>query len=155
MNAALAIFCLTVGTFLALLYGSDVGKDDGCIDVKPNQTINISCILLSEALEMFSQESNVSLNLKCLFFANVILQFVSMSCNILVIPSEFKIFRNEHHNNWYSTGSYYWSKYVIEIPFAIIISFIYSIIMFYGTGQLSEIWRFAYFALIIVNKFKS
>jgi hypothetical protein len=115
-----------------------------------NQTLGLNNI--SDAMKILSQESKVTLNLKCHFFAIAFLQFVSMACTILVFPSEVKIFLNEHHNNWYSTSSYYWAKYIIEIPISIIISYVYSFIIYYGTGQLDQNWRFAYFTLISVKK---
>jgi hypothetical protein len=117
-----------------------------------NQTLGLNTI--SDTMKILNQESKVTLNLKCHFFAIAFLQFVSMVCTILVFPSELKIFLNEHHNNWYSTSSYYWAKYIIEIPIVIIISYIYSFIIYYGTGQLNQNWRFAYFTIISVKKKK-
>ena len=46
---------------------------------------------------------------------------------------------------------YYWSKMFVDIPVTIIIAYVYSFIVYYGTGQLMDTFRFAYFTLITVS----
>ncbi|XP_054159278.1 ATP-binding cassette sub-family G member 4-like [Oppia nitens] len=154
VSAALATFSIVVAVMLIYLYGTDIGQENGCMDLyaaavavanrTPTQVSS-----LEQSLRLLSQESKVSLNLKCQFFVVVFLQFVSMACTILVFPSEVRIFLNEHHNKWYSTSSYFWSKFMLEIPVSIVISYVYSFIIYYGTGQLSDAYRYAYFTLIV------
>ena len=47
----------------------------------------------------------------------------------------FQIFFNEHRNHWYSTGSYYLAKNVVELPVVILISYIFSYITYYGVSE--------------------
>ena len=150
VSAALGLFAIGVSALLIYLYGTDIGQDDGCLDLFPTNLFSVNQSF-SETLKNLSQDSAVMLNLKCQFFVVAFLQFVSLSCSILTFPQEVKIFVNEHQNKWYSSSSFFWSKFILEIPPTILISYIYSFIMYYGTGQLNDTFRFSYFTLITVR----
>ncbi|CAG2113474.1 unnamed protein product [Medioppia subpectinata] len=146
----LSLFCLFIAFMLSYLYGWDVGKEDGCLDLHlTNSSLSITTSL-KDALKIVSEESDVIENVKLLFFMNGCLGFVSMACTLLVFPTEVRVFLNEHRNRWYSTSSYYWSKCFVEIPVTIVIAFTFATIMFYSTGQLSDSFRYSYFALNVI-----
>ena len=45
------------------------------------------------------------------------------------------MFANEHRNNWYSTSTYYLAKNFSELPFGLIVPFIYFWIGYYGCSE--------------------
>ncbi|CAG2171101.1 unnamed protein product [Oppiella nova] len=146
----LGIFTLFIAFCLSYLYGFHVGEADGCLDLYLTNTSISKTTSLEEALKIMSEESDVIQNVKLLFFTVTCLGFVSMACTILVFPSEVRIFLSEHHNRWYSTSSYYWSKLFVEIPVCVVISVVYSTIMYFCTGQLPQTFRYSYFTIVSV-----
>ncbi|CAG2180262.1 unnamed protein product, partial [Oppiella nova] len=148
--SGLGIFTLFIAFCLSYLYGFHVGEADGCLDLYLTNTSIFKTTSLEEALKIMSEESDVIQNVKLLFFTVTCLGFVSMACTILVFPSEVRIFLSEHHNRWYSTSSYYWSKLFVEIPVCVVISVVYSTIMYFCTGQLPQTFRYSYFTIVTV-----
>ena len=45
------------------------------------------------------------------------------------------IFFNEHLNRWYSTSTYYLAQSLIELPFVLVVSYLYFWIGYYGYSQ--------------------
>ncbi|CAG2109311.1 unnamed protein product [Medioppia subpectinata] len=148
VSASLAIFSFSVSAFLLYLYDTDIGHESGCLNLFASNETPSMTTSQEQMLHILSQESKVVLNLKCQFFGIAFLQFVSMACTILVFPQEVRIFLNEHHNKWYSTSSYFWAKSMVEIPVSVLIAYVYSFIIYYGTGQPDQTFRYIYFTLI-------
>ena len=42
---------------------------------------------------------------------------------------------NEHHNRWYSTSTYYLARSLTELPFAMIVAYLYFWIGYYGNSE--------------------
>ena len=42
---------------------------------------------------------------------------------------------NEHHNHWYSTSTYYLAKSLTELPFVLIVSYLYFWIGYFGCSE--------------------
>ncbi|XP_054160034.1 ATP-binding cassette sub-family G member 4-like [Oppia nitens] len=123
-----------------------------CLNVTMTTTNSTSMkqVSLEQAMKIIDQNSDVVQNSKCLFFSVVIIGFLTMSCSVLSFPHEVRVFLNEHKNKWYSTGSYYWAKSLTDLPMIVTVAIIYSTIMYYGTGQLNEMFRYYYFTIIMV-----
>lgn len=138
-----AVFCLLIGCFLILLYG-DVGENDGCFDLQP-KVHNFS-----DQVAQFEKENIVMKNFKFLFFGVVFLNFISMAGVVLTFPSDVKIFLNEHANGWYSSSSYFWAISSHDVPFFLVLGYVYGMLIYYGTLQINEQFRFGYFILYLL-----
>ena len=42
---------------------------------------------------------------------------------------------NEHHNHWYSTSTYYLAKILTELPFVLIVSYLYFWVGYFGCSE--------------------
>ncbi|CAG2116634.1 unnamed protein product, partial [Medioppia subpectinata] len=167
------IFLTSLGVILCYLYGWDIGETDGCLDLMVANSSQPTNSSLDGGLELPREQSDVTENLKLLFFACGAAGFVAMASTVLAFPAEVRVFLNEHRNRWYSTSSYYWSKSLIEIPVTVIwpplyshfrpkcakslieipvtvtLSVLYSTIIFYASGQESdEFFRYGYFVMV-------
>ena len=93
--------------------------------------------------------SPVNINLRYIYLSVQCLQFLGLM--ITIFTQDIGIFLSEHENKWYSTGSYFWSKTLLDIPNILIISYIYSLVIYLGSGQLMDMYRMAYFILFSVR----
>ncbi|CAG2108024.1 unnamed protein product, partial [Medioppia subpectinata] len=133
---------------MSYLYDFDVGQRTACIDrLNGTQTARTASARL--ALRLAAKDLAVSENVKLLFFVNSSLGFLALAATVLTIPIEIRVFINEHRNRWYSTGAYYWSKCLVELPVLTLIGVIYSTMVYFISDQESDAFRWAYFTMIV------
>lgn len=72
----------------------------------------------------------------------------TMMLTILTFPTEMNILKKEHFNRWYSLGSYYTSVTLVDIPVSIFCCILFSVIVYFMSGQPMEIERFSMFVAI-------
>jgi len=54
---------------------------------------------------------------------------------VLTFPSEVKIFLNEQQNRWYSPGSYYWAKNLVDLIVGLVITYLFTWSTYVFTNQ--------------------
>lgn len=134
-----------------LLFGPYIGGIDGC------PLPHILTMELSELLEITKDRAGIQTALLQLFqnFAFVyvmIFQIVLVTVGIfcLSFPMEAKILRKEYRNSWYSSGSYFIGRSLAELPFQIFFTTCYTVISYYGTGQIHSWDRLMGFVTILI-----
>lgn len=148
-------FMLLTAVFTHFVYKAEIGSDPDCVlstsYLESNATAKHMHLLkvIANPLDYVNKETNSILNSKSQFCAVSFLCFVSMACTIILFPGEVRLFKNEHLNRWYSTGSYFLAKMLTEIPMTIIISLAFAAIIYYGTNQPPELFRFGYYGLAL------
>ncbi|XP_069686168.1 ATP-binding cassette sub-family G member 1-like [Periplaneta americana] len=66
------------------------------------------------------------------------------------VPMEASVFLHEHHNNWYSLKSYYFSKTVADLPLQILCATLFLIGSYFLTDQPLDIRALQFWALHII-----
>ncbi|KAF7988675.1 hypothetical protein HCN44_001248 [Aphidius gifuensis] len=72
----------------------------------------------------------------------------SMMLTILTFPTEMSILTKEHFNRWYSLKMFYTSVTLIDIPVSIVSCFLFTIIIYFMSGQPADLTRFTMFFVI-------
>lgn len=84
-----------------------------------------------------------------LIFSVLMHQMMSpMMMMILTFPSELGVLTKEHFNRWYSLKMYYASLTVMDVPLSIFCCILFSVIMYWMTGQPLEWNRFGMFTAL-------
>ncbi|CAG0880061.1 unnamed protein product [Darwinula stevensoni] len=92
--------------------------------------------------------SRVYNNLSAILFTKFFLMFSSMLSTILTFPLEMPVLVRETMNSWYNPITYYLAKTIIDIPFQIIFTLCYLVIVYFITSQPLSTERFLmYFAI--------
>lgn len=66
----------------------------------------------------------------------------------LPVPSEINILIKEHFNRWYSLKAYYVALTIIDVPVTVISCALFTVIVYFMSGQPSEMDRFGMFFII-------
>jgi ABC-2 type transporter len=130
----LIYFLSFIGT-LSQMFNPDMGKANGCFSLTPNGNATTCGV---QSVEEIRESTFLIQNGRNVGFTLIVLFFLETIFTTVAIPGEVKIFLNEHANGWYSSGSFYWSKSLIELPFIIMIGVIIALVSFFGTKQLEE-----------------
>ena len=51
---------------------------------------------------------------------------------------------------WYSTGSYFWAKTVVELPLCLLITFFYCLLIYIQSNQINELFRQLGFLSVLI-----
>lgn len=89
-------------------------------------------------------------NAGCIFFTTMFTMFTAMMPTILTFPTEMAVFVREHLNYWYSLKSFYFAKTVADLPFQVLFTSVYVIVVYYLTSQPMELKRAGMFVLICI-----
>ncbi|CAG2117101.1 unnamed protein product, partial [Medioppia subpectinata] len=144
-NLALCTFCMIASVALSYLYDFHVGERTPCIDrwipTVGRNTTQAQPSVAGRALLLAAKGAAVAENVKLLFFANFAVGAMPLAKNLFIFPVEVRVFLNEHRNGWYSTGAYYWSKFIIEIPILVGTALLFSTMLFFISHQPSDAFR--------------
>ncbi|XP_054157346.1 uncharacterized protein LOC128955701 [Oppia nitens] len=133
------IFCPLL---IAKTVNYNIGRPDGCLEY--TFRTNQSCF------NQLTDDSLLDQNLKYQAFTSVLVMFIQICTTTLTFTADVKIFMGEHRNKWYSTGSYYMAKNIVELIPTIIFSINYAFINYYISGQLFDMTRIFLYTFIII-----
>ncbi|XP_012063523.1 PREDICTED: ATP-binding cassette sub-family G member 4-like [Atta cephalotes] len=82
------------------------------------------------------------------YYNIMFLTYSAFSATMVTIPLELPILKREHFNRWYKLRSYYLAGKVADFLIQLTSTFIYTIIVYYMSGQLPESRRFGLYMLM-------
>ncbi|KAL0266259.1 UNVERIFIED_CONTAM: hypothetical protein PYX00_008852 [Menopon gallinae] len=129
----------------------------GCIKVKRDSTLTHMRIVVNVVIGIMlgilfvdaGDDANRIMDNYNLMFAILIHHMMSpMMLTILTFPSEINILIKEHFNRWYSLKAYYIALTIIDVPVTVLSCALFTVIVYFMSGQPSEMDRFWMFFVI-------
>ncbi|XP_054161017.1 ATP-binding cassette subfamily G member 4-like [Oppia nitens] len=131
-----------------LYYNASIGTSDGCS--KQNTSQILEMVQNFDQLLLADPKKSSMLNFGFLFFALVFVSFSTIMPTILTLPLEVGVFVKEYFNGWYSVGSYFVAKMIVNLLPNIVFPLIFGILSYLITAQLLVLWRYLYFVAIVL-----
>ncbi|KAH8237985.1 hypothetical protein KR032_010055 [Drosophila birchii] len=133
---------IIVGAIIGMIY-YDVGNEASKI------MSNAGCIFFVSLFTTFTAMMPTILTCKfCWIFVFISRKLMEIFC--LIVPTEMSVFVREHLNYWYSLKAFYFAKTLADMPFQIVFSSVYVLVVYYLTSQPMELERVSMFVLICV-----
>ncbi|XP_062517485.1 protein white-like [Corticium candelabrum] len=142
--------------FLLLLWRSWITqtRDPTLVRVKFGQAIFMAVLMGLIYLQVPHDEHRLQNISGVLFFVCVNGSLVNLFAVLQTFPIEMPVFLREHGSRLYRTEIYYVTKHLSDIPFLVILTFIYSVIIYWMVGLREEADKFFIFyglLLLIAN----
>ena len=140
---------LSILIFIALVFPQtflkNMSRPVGCLNPIDPPICNQSAQDLTDD-ELITQNS--AFVFMCV--ASIVL-LISLPASML-FTNELPIFFKEHSNGWYSTGSYYLAKTLVELPTCIVMTFFFAFIVYKVSDQINEAFRmWSYIGVMLMN----
>ncbi|XP_018392545.1 PREDICTED: ATP-binding cassette sub-family G member 1-like [Cyphomyrmex costatus] len=87
-------------------------------------------------------------NFNLSYYNLMFLTYNAFSATMVTIPLDLPILKREHFNRWYKLRSYYLASKMADFVIQFISTFIYTVIVYYMSGQLPESRRFGLYMLM-------
>lgn len=129
---------------IIILFGNDNGSANVCFNLDSQ-----SLAIKKQILDTMRPDAPLNINFRYIYLSTQCLHFLGVI--ITIFTQDITIFLSEHENKWYSTGSYYCSKMLLDVPNILVIAYTYATIAYYGGGQINDIYRFAYYTVFTVS----
>jgi hypothetical protein len=122
---------------LRLLFGrswTNMLREPALLRARAFQAIAISLLAGLIWLRLKKTQAGAADRFSSIFFVMTSAVFGALNGPTFVFPSERGVFFREKSSNMYSTGLYYFSKYLVELPSNIIFPFISTTIVYWMIG---------------------
>ncbi|CAG2164603.1 unnamed protein product, partial [Oppiella nova] len=139
---------ISLFTKLMMYSGVKVGQWGGgeCAD-RESVLARLSEFGSRESTERFrALQQNCSYILSNILFIHA----VNIGPTLMTFTVELNIFVKEHFNKWYTCWSYFTARSLVDIPIVLILTIMFSTIMWWITGQVWDGWRFSAHLLIMI-----
>ncbi|KAH7644308.1 abc transporter-like protein 17 [Dermatophagoides farinae] len=123
---------LSFSMLLSMLFKQSIVRPDTCYRIDNDDDYDYESKKNVTCFQQLEDEHNVDQYRLYLGMANTINGFAIACLSVLEFMSLIRIFRNEHRNQWYSLGTFYWSFMIIKlIELALISGYITVMIYFF------------------------
>ena len=143
-----AVYVINLSAF-HIGFGLLNGKFDGC----PNQSLTkvFEPSRLAEVLSFNKRNDDATMSTSGnVYFSIYIVCYSTAALPAILIPNELKVFIKQLNNQWYSFGSYYFSRVLADIPIIIIFVIFYGTANFLLTGISATFERFVYILITYI-----
>ena len=136
--------------FIALVlpytFEKDISRPIGCLDPLhlPDLCNQSTKDLIDD--DLITENSGLFCYISC-----IIMCLISIT-GAMMFTNEIPIFFVEHSNGWYSTGSYFLAKTMVELPKALVFGISFTLIIYKGSHQIDEsfrLWSFVGIAALV------
>ncbi|KAI1304089.1 ATP-binding cassette sub-family G member 1 [Halotydeus destructor] len=136
---------IAIGLMVSYLWNPDIGSEDGCwADFLDTKSANVS----NAKNAYLTKISRINSNSALLFSFLIYVVMVSVMSTVLSFPTETCVIIKEMKNNWYSCATYYWAKFLAELPILFLTILVLASIIYPLTGQIAVWWRFGMFYFV-------
>lgn len=127
---------------------SNLGEADACFHSEIDSMIKS---IDNETYENYKEKISASFfNYAFVFFVTMFAAFISTMPIILTFPLEVPVIRREFYHNWYELPVYFLAKNLANIVLSILLPLVLGSALYFITKQPMDVWRFAYFLLVLV-----
>ncbi|KAJ6224819.1 hypothetical protein RDWZM_003364 [Blomia tropicalis] len=137
---------LSTLVLLVILYKDEkIGLLDGCANRPTRELVG-----KIQTFELLEEQHRYFGNFGFLFFAVVLVVFMSILPTLLSFPLEVSVFVKENFNGWYSLKSYYLARQIADLPPMLFFPLLFGVPSYFITHQYFEWTRFALFHTVLI-----